>query len=90
MFVEGADYIAGVEESEADDFAQDALIRPDIQDEMLALGRDFKKVMRFAKRAGVSAGIVVGQMQKRGLIRYEQLNFLKARYDWSHVTSVSL
>lgn len=71
MFVEGADYIAGVEESEADDFAQDALIRPDIQDEMLALGRDFKKVMRFAKRAGVSAGIVVGQMQKRGLIRYD-------------------
>lgn len=90
MFVEGSDYIAGEEESEADTFAQDTLIRPHFQDEFLNLGRDFKRVMRFAKRAGISPGIVVGQMQKRGLIRYDQLNFLKTRYDWSEVADVTL
>lgn len=90
MFVEGADYILGEEEAEADAFAQATLIRQDFHDEMLSLPGDFRKVMRFAKRAKVSSGIVVGQMQKRGLIRYDQLNFLKTRYDWSQVADVSL
>lgn len=89
LFVEGADYISGEEEVEADRFAQSALIRPDYEEEMLTLGMNFKKVMRFARRAGVSAGIVVGQMQKRGMIRYDQLNFLKTRYDWSQIADVS-
>lgn len=87
MFVEGTDYISGEEETEADTFAQDALISRDLQPELSELGKDFKKVMRFAKRSGVSSGIVVGQMQKRGLIRYDQLNFLKARYNWSQIMS---
>lgn len=85
MFVEGAEFVSGEEEAEADRFAQDTLIPPAMQTELLGLGRDFKKVMRFAKRAGVSPGVVVGQMQKRGLIRYDQLNFLKTRYDWSEL-----
>jgi len=85
MFVEGADYISGEEESEADAFSQDVLIPVELQDELGSLGPDFKKVMRFAKRAGVSPGIVVGQMQKRGLIRYNELNFLKMRYDWNQI-----
>lgn len=90
MFVEGVDYISGQEEAEADAFAQDTLIENNIQDDMLSLGSDFKKVMRFAKRAGVSPGIVVGQMQKRGLVRYDQLNFLKTRYNWSQVEDFNL
>jgi HTH-type transcriptional regulator/antitoxin HigA len=89
MFVEGGDYISGEEEAQADRFAQDALIAPELQGELPGLGKDFKKVMRFAKRAGVSPGIVVGQMQKRGLVRYDQLNFLKVRYDWSQMRTVS-
>ena len=36
------------------------------------------------------AGVVVGQMQKRGLIRYDQLNFLKTRYDWSDLKAANL
>lgn len=88
MFVEGSDYISGEEEAEADAFAQNALICPELQGELSGLGKDFKKVLRFAKRAGVSAGVVVGQMQKRELIRYDQLNFLKVRYDWSQMKGV--
>lgn len=90
MFVEGADYVSGEEEAEADKFAQDSLLTPALQAELDWLGRDFKKVMRFAKRAGVSPGVVVGQMQKRGLLRYDQLNFLKTRYDWSELGAVNL
>jgi HTH-type transcriptional regulator / antitoxin HigA len=90
MFVEGADYIAGEEEVEADAFAQDALIQKDLQDEMLNLGRDYRKVMRFAKRAGVSPGIIVGQLQKYNRIRYGQLNFLKTRYRWQDVPDFNL
>lgn len=90
MFVEGSDYVSGEEEAEADRFAQDVLISPTMQAELCDLGRDFKKVMRFAKRTGVSAGIVVGQMQNRGLLRYDQLNFLKTRYDWSDLKGASL
>lgn len=82
MFVEGSEYVSGEEEAEADRFAQDVLIAPALQNDLELLGRDFKKVMRFAKRAGVSPGIVVGQMQKRGFIRFDQLNFLKNRFDW--------
>lgn len=85
MFVEGADYISTEEETEADAFAQDALICRELQAELAGLSKDFRKVMRFAKRVGISAGIVVGQMQKRGLIRYDQLNFLKIRYNWSQI-----
>lgn len=89
MFVEGGDYVSGEEEAEADQFAQDTLLNPELQDQLYELGRDFKKVMRFAKIAGVSTGIIVGQMQKRGLIKYNQLNYLKTRYDWSQVPGVS-
>jgi len=88
MFVEGAEYISGEEEAEADRFSQNVLIEPALQGNLPELGRDFKKVMRFAKRAGVSPGVVVGQMQKRELIRYDQLNFLKVRYDWSQMKGV--
>lgn len=88
MFVEGADYISSEEDAEADTFAQDTLIRRDLQVELAGLGRDFKKVMRFARRIGTSPGVVVGQMQKRGLIRYDQLNFLKTRYNWHEVPGV--
>ncbi|MCA0402145.1 MAG: ImmA/IrrE family metallo-endopeptidase [Proteobacteria bacterium] len=85
MFVEGIDCLASDEEAEADKFAQNTLIPPSSQHEISEIGRDFKKIMRFARRCGISAGIVVGQMQKRNLLRYDEMNFLKTRYDWSQV-----
>ena len=44
---------------------------------------------RLARRVGVSAGVVVGQMQNRGLLRHEQMNFLKTRYGASQIESLS-
>jgi HTH-type transcriptional regulator/antitoxin HigA len=90
LFVEGSDFISTDEETEANDFSSKVLIPADVEDEMKSLGRKFSAIMRFAKRIGVSPGIVVGQMQNRGILRHEQMNFLKERYDWSEVEAVSL
>lgn len=85
IFVEGEDYVSSDEEDEANSYSAEVLVPKAHRDELQTLGRDFKKVMRFAKRIGVSAGIVVGQMQKAGFIRHDQMNFLKTRYDWGQL-----
>jgi hypothetical protein len=36
-----------------------------------------------ATRVGVAPGIVVGRMQKEGLIDWSHLNDLKVRYEWN-------
>lgn len=90
IFVEGEDYVSTDEEDEANSYSAGVLVPETYRDELQTLGYDFKKVMRFAKRIGISSGIVVGQMQKAGLIRHNQLNFLKTRYDWSQLQQISL
>lgn len=70
------------EEREANDFAGKALIPPAQEAELRALSHDYKAVMRFARDLSVSPGIVVGQLQHRGLVPREKLNFLKKRYTW--------
>jgi plasmid maintenance system antidote protein VapI len=70
------------EEQEANDFAADMLVPPDRRDEMLKLPLNKIAVMRFARRIGVSRGVVVGQLQHHGVIGRNQLNDLKHRYRW--------
>jgi HTH-type transcriptional regulator / antitoxin HigA len=43
---------------------------------------NYKDVMRFARKIGVSSGIVVGQMQHKNIIQKNRYNFLKTRYSW--------
>ena len=38
---------------------------------------------RFAAEQGIAPGIVVGQLQKRGVLAYSQMNSLKDHYQWS-------
>src|SRR2546425_7404609 len=40
---------------------------------------DGREVIRFARRVGVSPGIIVGQLQHYGRIKHNQLNSLKRR-----------
>jgi hypothetical protein len=70
------------EEQEANDFAGKILIPPSQEAAMLELPHDYKSIMRFARNLSVSPGIVVGQLQHRGLLPREKLNFLKKRYTW--------
>lgn len=82
VFLEGVGLIDTHEEEEANKFSATTLIPVTEEPALGALGVDFRSVMRFAKRIGISPGIVVGQMQHRGLLPRNYLNKLKVRYEW--------
>jgi len=71
------------EETEANKFASQMLIPPSEEAALLALPHEYRSIMRFAKNLSISPGIVVGQLQHRGLVRQDKLNFLKKRYSWA-------
>ncbi|MFC5359075.1 ImmA/IrrE family metallo-endopeptidase [Azospirillum himalayense] len=83
IFLEDLDLIATHEEDEANDFAANTLVPPEYRAEMLRLPADHRVIMRFAKRIGVSHGIVVGQMQHLRVLAPNRLNALKVRYTWT-------
>lgn len=82
-FVDGEDTPRDEREAEADRFAAEAIVPPERERELLALGSRHRDVTRFAVSIGVSPGLVVGQLQHRGLIGRDKLNFLKRRFDKS-------
>ena len=86
LYLEGDDTEQSKDEVEANAFAQKMLIPDSFRKEMLGLPRDARAIMRFARRIGVSRGIVVGQLQHAGKIRPNQMNKLKARYNWDDMT----
>jgi len=83
LFLEGMDMCSALEEQEANIFAGSTLIPENFQSELRNLRLDGREVIRFARKVGVSAGIVVGQLQHLGLITQRQLNNLKTRFSWS-------
>ncbi|WP_205507889.1 ImmA/IrrE family metallo-endopeptidase, partial [Myxococcus vastator] len=70
------------EEIEADRYASEILIPPELQHELSAIRSD-RAVVAFARRAGISRGVVVGQMQHKGLIGFNEFNSLKIYYRWT-------
>ncbi|MDR6426714.1 plasmid maintenance system antidote protein VapI [Variovorax paradoxus] len=70
------------EENEANEFAGKVLIPPSHEAALRALPHEFKSIMRFARDLSISPGVVVGQLQHRGLVPPDKLNFLKKRYSW--------
>jgi plasmid maintenance system antidote protein VapI len=85
LFLEGPEYIPDIEEQEANEYAAQTLVPSEFGSELASLESGFKPIMKLARKIGVSPGILVGQMQHRGLLRYGQMNFLKVRYDWKSV-----
>lgn len=69
-------------EAEANDFAARTLVPLEFESEMIELPVHAHSVIAFARRLGISPGIVVGQLQHRGIITRRQLNNLKRRYSW--------
>lgn len=90
LFVEGQDYEITEEETEANRFSAHVLVPAEFEPELKTLPRDFRAYARLARRIGVSPGVLVGQMQNRGLLKHEQMNFLKERYDWADVAAFTL
>jgi len=82
IFLEVSDQRSDVKEREANDFAARILVPREFQGTLLKLGPNGREVIRFARRVGVSPGIIVGQLQHFGRVRHNQLNGLKRRFTW--------
>jgi HTH-type transcriptional regulator/antitoxin HigA len=87
-FIDGEDTVQNEMEKEADDFSERVLIPENRRDELMDLYPKRDVIIRFAYSVGVSAGVVVGQMQHHKVIRQNQMNFLKRRFDWKKIESV--
>jgi HTH-type transcriptional regulator / antitoxin HigA len=83
LFLEGANMVSTKQEEEANGFAADILVPPEDKPELLSVPRDGQAVLKFARRTGISPGIVVGQLQHLGRLQRNQLNSLKRRYRWT-------
>ncbi len=70
------------DEKAANDWAGDTLISAD-DFEAFRKDRDYseRRVIQFAKAQGIAPGIVVGRMQRKGIIKYSMLNNLKEKYE---------
>jgi HTH-type transcriptional regulator / antitoxin HigA len=77
------------QEAEADSFAQSILLPDDVRTQLLERQTiSAQVVVEAARSARVTAGIVVGQMEKSGKIPHGKLSFLKHRYLWSNDPNV--
>ena len=88
VFVEeiGKNRVISEEEKEANEFAVEKLIPSQYRDAMLRLSANNKKsIVRFATQLGISAGIVIGQMQHFGKVDYARYNTYKRRYTWDAI-----
>ncbi len=72
----------GQREVEADSFAESVIVPVEYKQELLAIKKTHRDIMRFSTKIGVSAGLVVGQMQHCGILPMGWLNGLKRRYKW--------
>lgn len=70
------------DEKDADQWSGNTLISPD-DFEAFRRERDYseRNVICFAKKQGIAPGIVVGRMQREGMIKYSMLNDLKEKYE---------
>ncbi len=73
------------EEIEANLFAAEMLLHLNLRKELYSLKSDKRKILELAIRAGVSPGIIVGQMQHSKIISPSYLNGYKKRYTWEEI-----
>ncbi|GAA5269326.1 ImmA/IrrE family metallo-endopeptidase [Vibrio cholerae] len=75
-----------IEEDEANEFARNVLIPKEYQSQMKYFSlRNWREIVRFSKRIGISKGIVLGQLQHMKLIPFSHLNRLKVKYNREHL-----
>ena len=71
------------QEEQANRFAADLLISPDLWQQFCQNGQFTKRrVFQFSESIHIAPGIVVGRLQWEGLVPYRNLNDLKERYYW--------
>jgi HTH-type transcriptional regulator / antitoxin HigA len=90
LFLEDGSPATDHEESEANDFAQLTLVPESYRHELLSTQPTLRAISSFARRVGVSPGIVVGQLQHMGCVAPNRLNHLKRRYTWTEDQTLKL
>lgn len=76
------DYQDDPREHQANQFAASLLIPTSHNQELQGLTA-YPAVEAFARRIGIAPGIVVGRLQREGVIGYHQFNALKQRLQWA-------
>lgn len=72
------------QEEEANRFAADVLIPPKALDRLIyRKSFDSEAIQRFAEAEDISPGIVVGRLQREGILHYSQGQGLKRKFDWA-------
>lgn len=87
LILETSDGPKSPREEEANQFAMDILIPRELQKRLPSASKTLIGITRLARDAGVSYGIILGQMQFRGLVRPDRFNRLKTRYKWEQLTA---
>ncbi|MFK0691572.1 ImmA/IrrE family metallo-endopeptidase [Mesorhizobium sp. IMUNJ 23033] len=82
FFLEDGSDVTQTEEDEANEFSANLLVPSETWERLSPGIKDFRSVVRQAVSIGTSPGILVGQMQHKGHLRFNQLNFLKRRLSW--------
>lgn len=75
-------------EHEANEFSSRMIVPEERIEEFYNLPADTTKVIRFSTKVGVSAGLLVGQMQHQKMIRPDQMNYLKRHWKWEDLAEV--
>lgn len=83
IFLDGPSSDVSEEEREANTFSELTLLPDNLRAEFNQLRIDAREIVRFSRRARISPGIVVGQLQHHGRIPRHHFNGLKSRYMWA-------
>jgi HTH-type transcriptional regulator / antitoxin HigA len=78
----GAAKLVDHAEREADHLASSILVPLEVSDWIKSRIPNGKNVISAARRAKVTPGVVVGQLENAGVIPFGKLSFLKRRYVW--------
>lgn len=71
------------QEAEANAWAADFLVPSDAMRSFIAkFDGSEEGITEFAAKQGISAGIVVGQLQHNGVIAFSEMNHLRTTYEW--------
>lgn len=80
---------SNIEEDEANKFAAEMLIPYTLHSKLQNVRSNKRNIINIAIEAGVSPGIVVGQMQYLGIIDFKYLNAYKRRYNWDDINEIN-
>lgn len=72
-------------EKEANDFAATVIVPQNRESELLALSPDDYSIRRFAVSLGVAPGLILGQLQHRGIVAHGALRRLRRNWTWEQI-----